>query len=148
MKRWTLLRLDNKGWGLPTMLSICGCLSLCLLISALLYKSKISNPLKQDTQQAKNFSASPVKVEIDYEKYYDLEEKIASLAEKNMKDICIGKGKIILKIGEIENINKIKALEGENCKGYVIYDISKMVATTYLNCKGTYQTMYYNVDFE
>lgn len=149
MKKWTSLRLDNRGWGLAAMLSICGCLSLCLLISAFLYNNKISNPVKKDAQiQSKTSFTSSPKVEIDCEKYYDLEKKIASLAEKGMKGISIEKGKLILTIKEIEETSKIKILEDEDCRGYVIYDVPNMSATTYLNCKGVYQSMYYNVDFE
>lgn len=149
------MKLNRNGWGMSSMIAFCGCLSFCLLLVAILYNQKLSID-SFDSREEMNETVVKSNVKktesVNLDKYYELEELIAKKIENELKG-KLSYGKIILTFADIEeNIDlekiKIEYQEFEKCSGYVIYEGKTNQAKAYLNCRGTYQSPNYNIDFE
>ena len=112
------MKLNNKGWGLNTLLIISACLFLFLLIAAyyiyVLYGSFNKN----------NY-------------YKGLEEKLVDSAKKYNSKSKISYNKL----KELGYINNLKDENNNECDGYVLYDNNTY--TAYINCENYITDGYY-----
>lgn len=127
------MRLNNKGWGLTTLIMCLGIILFFLLISVFYagsFKNKIDNEAEKNN-------------EVDNNYYIELENKVDNAAVKyiNENHIFINNGEmIVLKIekfqelGYLENI--VDYISNKPCNGYstIKNENETYVVSSYISC--------------
>ena len=132
--------MNNKGWGLSTLIGFLAIFGVFLLISSILYNKNFSdiNDIDEEEKEEKT------KTEVE-------EAVLKDSAEKYIKNKKISSEyKTIITYNDIKGENLINEFVDpktkESCNGYVIYDNNDL--KPYIRCTGNYQTENYNEELE
>lgn len=143
--------MNKRGFGLGTMICLCGILGICLLTSAFTYHELVTGKklftlpkFKQDTvlYQMKN-DYSGVSVIMNQTEYQVLENRLKEGAITYIESNQVkGENKIIITLHTLQNKKIIDSLYDSKrnaCNGYVIYDLDSNYYFPYIRC-GVYRT--------
>ncbi|MEI3499384.1 MAG: hypothetical protein V8Q71_02675 [Bacilli bacterium] len=130
--------MNNKGWGLSTLIGFLAIFGVFLLISSILYNKNFSDindideERKQKRKQRRKLKKQFKKrkkavINITYDDYQKLETVLKDSAEKYIKNKKISSEyKTIITYNDIKDENLINEFVDpktkESCNGYVIYD--------------------------
>ena len=154
--------MNNKGWGLSTLIGFLAIFGVFLLISSILYNKNFSDindideeeteeKTKTEVEEAVQEEEESSKENITYDDYQKLETVLKDSAEKYIKNKKISSEyKTIITYNDIKDENLINEFVDPKTKeifnGYVIYDNNYL--KPYIRCTGNYQTENYNEELE
>ena len=154
--------MNNKGWGLSTLIGFLAIFGVFLLISSILYNKNFSDindideeeteeKTKTEVEEAVQEEEESSKENITYDDYQKLETVLKDSAEKYIKNKKISSEyKTIITYNDIKGENLINEFVDpktkESCNGYVINDNNDL--KPYIRCTGNYQTENYNEELE
>lgn len=144
--------MNNRGWGLTTMLALCGVLALALIISAIVYQQTFNDTLlpnenhPNNGQEEVNATAGYRELEkkvVDsaityFDKYYP------TLPEDDKVYVSVKKLKVEKMLDSL--IDK----SNNECIGYASYEIEEGTGhyQAYIKCGSRYRTTGYRSEYD
>lgn len=155
--------MNNKGWGLSSLLGFLAIFGIFILISTVLYNNNFAN-INTEVEEAEK-EQEQIEVEeavqeeqkensnqtVTYDSYQKLENILKSSAiEYIQKNKITSEYKTIITYDDINQedlINDFIDPRTDNeCRGYVIYDNNEI--KPFVRCTSNYQTENYNEELE
>lgn len=151
--------MNNKGWGLASMLSICGVFVACLMIITFTVNNDFRNnsstvKTQSSSLKTKDNNTQVLEVEENNTVYEEMEQKLVLASKQYIRKHSLEEGEsLIVSLTKLQKENYIQKMNDPNhskneCLGYVVYTKKDESYRAYLRCPSSYRTIDYQNNFE
>lgn len=139
--------MNNKGWGLSTMIALCGVIGFALIVSAILYQNTFKDDILPSSPNSNN--------NVVTESYKEMEAKLVEATIEYAKKYypTPREDTVYVSVKQLQVEKLLEELTDHHnhvCTGYVSFESkdNNILYKPYLKCGSTYITDGYNKSFD